>query len=342
MLETHIVSLDKIQSEALKAIRSAKSLKAMDEIRVKYLGKKSVVNSVMRGMKDLTPLEKPILGQRANVTKETLQKAVSEKLKELEQAEVQGKINKEGLDVTLPGLPIERGRSHPLTRIIEEVEDIFISMGFTVEDGPEIEDDFHNFEALNIPPHHPARDMHDTFYLPGERLLRTHTSPVQVRAMQRNKPPLAVISVGKVYRVDQDPTHSPMFQQVEGFMIDKKITFGNLKGALHQFITTLFGEEKEVRFRPSYFPFTEPSAEMDVKWQVSREIDGVMTEVEEWLEILGAGMIHPEVMRYGGYDPNEYTGFAFGAGIERLALLKYGLKNLRVFFENDVRFLKQF
>ena len=342
MLDAHISSLDKIKIEALNRVKAAPSLKHLEELRVRYLGKKSELNTVLREMKDLTPLEKPILGQRANDTKEALLKAFSRRARTLEEQDIQKQLESEALDVTLPGVRPPQGRLHPITQLIAEIEEIFTSMGFVVEDGPEIEDDYYNFEALNIPSHHPARDMHDTFYLPQNRLLRTHTSPVQIRAMRRHKPPMAVMSIGKVYRVDSDTTHSPMFHQFEAFMVDTDITFGALKGTLDHFIEALFRRPIESRLRPSYFPFTEPSAEMDIKWAVRKEVDGVMTTVDEWLEVLGAGMIHPQVMRNGGLDPQKHTGFAFGAGIERLAMLKYGINNIRLYYENDMRFLEQF
>jgi len=342
MLETHLAALEQTEQEAVRLIGQASSLKEVEELRVRYLGRKSALTAAMKAMKGLTPLEKPILGERANNAKDALTRAIAARKEALEQAQSGSVLERETIDVTLPGDRGPRGRVHPISRVIQEVEDIFVTMGFTVEDGPEIEDDFHNFEALNIAPDHPARDMHDTFYLPGGRLLRTHTSPVQIRTMRRCQPPLAVISIGKTYRVDSDPTHSPMFHQVEGFMIDTHVTFGDLKGTLRQFINHMFGEGRQVRFRPSYFPFTEPSAEVDMKWSVTKEIEGKRVEVEGWLEILGAGMIHPFVMEMGGHDPSKYTGFAFGVGIERLAMLKLGIKDIRLFYDNDVRFLGQF
>lgn len=342
MLATHLSSLAEILEGALAAIEAAKSVKELEDLRVRYLGKKSDLNAVMRGMKDLSNEDRPKLGESANETKQALANALDERTSALSQGEAQQRLAEEEVDITLPGQPTARGRLHPITQICQEVERIFTSMGFRVEDGPEIEDDYHNFEALNIPAHHPARDMHDTFYLPHDRVLRTHTSPVQIRTMRRLKPPLSVIAIGKTYRVDSDPTHSPMFHQVEGFMVDKAITFGDLKGALHHFIKEMFGREMELRFRPSYFPFTEPSAEVDIKWRVMKEVDGKRVEVDDWLEILGAGMIHPAVFESVGYDPTEYTGFAFGVGIERLAMLKYGIKDIRLFYDNDVRFLDQF
>jgi len=342
MLESHIASLEQIKDEALQLVESAASLKEIEDLRVRFLGKKSALNSVLRAMKDLTPLERPVLGNRANELKETLQSAIAARAQALERVELNRRLEQEHVDLTLPGDPWAFGHLHPLTQVAEDIEDIFISMGYIVEDGPEIEDDFHNFEALNIPPYHPARDMHDTFYLPCDRLLRTHTSPVQIRTMRKYPPPMAVISIGKAYRVDSDPTHSPMFQQVEGFMIDTNISFGDLKGTLRRFSTAFFGGERQMRFRPSYFPFTEPSAEIDVKWTVTREVDGRRVESEEWLEILGAGMIHPRVMQAGGVDPKKYTGFAFGAGVERLAMLRHGIRDIRLFYENDLRFLRQF
>jgi phenylalanyl-tRNA synthetase alpha chain len=342
MLSDLLTSLDRIRDGALDEIQGASSLKDIEDLRVKYLGKKSDLNAAMRGMGALSADEKPLLGQRANETKEALSNAIAARKDALSGDEKQARVAGETIDVTLPGDHARRGRLHPLTRVTEEVERVFISMGFTVEEGPDIEDDYHNFEALNIPKDHPARDMHDTFYLANDRLLRTHTSPVQIRTMQRHKPPLAVIAPGRVYRVDADQTHSPVFHQVEGFLVDTHVSFGDLKGVLHHFLREMFGQDVELRFRPSFFPFTEPSAEVDMKWTVTREIDGARVEVDEWLEILGAGMIHPAVMESVGYDPSKYTGFAFGAGIERLTMLKYGIKDIRLFYENDVRFLEQF
>ncbi|RYV01319.1 phenylalanine--tRNA ligase subunit alpha [Shewanella sp. OPT22] len=322
--------LNDIVSNALEVIEQTSDLKALDDIRVDYLGKKGQITAMMRMMATLSAEEKPAFGQKVNDAKQTVQKALNAKIEGMKLAELEEKLKTEQVDVTLPGRVTELGGLHPVTRTIERIEDFFGELGFQVEKGPEIEDDFHNFDSLNIPDDHPARADHDTFYFNPKLVLRTQTSGVQIRTMEKKDPPLRIISPGRVYRNDYDQTHTPMFHQVEGLMIDKKVNFAELKGILHDFLRNFFEEDLEVRFRPSYFPFTEPSAEVDVKGK------------NGWLEVLGCGMVHPNVLRSVGYDPEEYTGFAFGMGVERLSMLRYGVNDLRSFFENDLRFLKQF
>ena len=322
--------LNDIVSNALEVIEQTSDLKALDDIRVDYLGKKGQITAMMRMMATLSAEEKPAFGQKVNDAKQTVQKALNGKIEGIKLAELEEQLKAEQIDVTLPGRATDLGGLHPVTRTIERIEDFFGELGFQVEKGPEIEDDFHNFDALNIPDDHPARADHDTFYFNPKLVLRTQTSGVQIRTMEKKDPPLRIISPGRVYRNDYDQTHTPMFHQVEGLMIDKKVNFAELKGILHDFLRNFFEEDLEVRFRPSYFPFTEPSAEVDVKGK------------NGWLEVLGCGMVHPNVLRSVGYDPEEYTGFAFGMGVERLSMLRYGVNDLRAFFENDLRFLKQF
>ncbi len=322
--------LNDIVSNALEVIEHTSDLKALDDIRVDYLGKKGRITAMMRMMATLSAEEKPAFGQKVNEAKQKVQKTLNGKIEAIKLAELEEKLKAEQIDVTLPGRATDLGGLHPVTRTIERIEDFFGELGFQVEKGPEIEDDFHNFDALNIPDDHPARAEHDTFYFNPKLVLRTQTSGVQIRTMEKKNPPLRIISPGRVYRNDYDQTHTPMFHQVEGLMIDKKVNFAQLKGILHDFLRNFFEEDLEVRFRPSYFPFTEPSAEVDVKGK------------NGWLEVLGCGMVHPNVLRSVGYDPEEYTGFAFGMGVERLSMLRYGVNDLRAFFENDLRFLKQF
>ncbi len=322
--------LNDIVSNAIKVIEQTSDLKALDDIRVDYLGKKGQITAMMRMMATLSAEEKPAFGQKVNDAKQTVQKVLNSKIETVKLVELEQKLKTEQVDVTLPGRATDLGGLHPVTRTIERIEDFFGELGFQVEKGPEIEDDFHNFDSLNIPDDHPARADHDTFYFNPKLVLRTQTSGVQIRTMEKKDPPLRIISPGRVYRNDYDQTHTPMFHQVEGLMIDKKVNFAELKGILHDFLRNFFEEDLEVRFRPSYFPFTEPSAEVDVKGK------------NGWLEVLGCGMVHPNVLRSVGYDPEEYTGFAFGMGVERLSMLRYGVNDLRAFFENDLRFLKQF
>lgn len=330
-----IQNIETLGAAALAEIQACADLPGLEELRIRHIGKKSELNTLLRGLKDVSPEERPEVGQVANRVKNDVEWAVAARAKDLESTGQALRLTQETLDVTLPGRPLPKGRLHPLTLVLQEIEDIFISMGFEVASGPDIEDEFHNFEALNMPADHPARDMQDTFYLQGGGVLRTHTSPVQIRAMRSRKPPLAMIAPGKVYRCDADQTHSPMFHQVEGFLIDSNVRFSDLKGVLGQFLRRMMGPDSKVRFRPSYFPFTEPSAEVDILWHApGRE--------PTWLEVLGAGMIHPRVLEAGGYDPEKVSGFAFGMGAERFAMLKYGLSNINHFYENDLRFLGQF
>lgn len=323
--------LTDIVSQALEAIARTDDLKLLDDIRVDYLGKKGQITDMMKMMGKLPPEEKPAFGQKVNEAKQAVQQALSTRIEGLKAAELNAKLAAETVDVTLPGRTIGNGGLHPVTRTIERIESFFGELGFTVKHGPEIEDDFHNFDALNISEHHPARADHDTFYFNPKLMLRTQTSGVQIRTMEQQQPPLRIISPGRVYRNDYDMTHTPMFHQVEGLLVDENVNFAELKGVLHDFLRNFFEEDLQVRFRPSYFPFTEPSAEVDV-----------MGKNGKWLEVLGCGMVHPNVLRSVGIDPEKYQGFAFGMGVERLTMLRYGVNDLRSFFENDLRFLKQF
>ncbi len=321
--------------EALGAIAAAATLDALEAQRVALLGKSGAITAELKALGKLSPDERKTRGAEVNAAKEKISAAIAARKQTLEGAALEQRLASESIDITQPGRDGERGTTHPLTRTRERVEAIFAQLGYSVAEGPEIEDDWHNFEALNFPAHHPARAMHDTFYFGDGRLLRTHTSPVQIRAMKGRQPPIRIIAPGKVYRSDSDQTHSPMFHQVEGLLVDESATFADLKGTLQAFVAAFFGQALEMRFRPSYFPFTEPSAEVDIRWQ--RDDGGV-----RWLEVLGCGMVHPNVLKHCGIDPERYTGFAFGMGVERLAMLRYGVADLRAFFENDVRFLQQF
>ena len=334
--------LKKIEEEALQAAAALASEIELQQVKARYLGKKGEITAVMKGMGQLSPEERPLAGALANEVKDRLEAVFAERQEVLRQELMQQKLSSERLDVTLPGRKHARGYKHPITQVTEEVVSIFAALGFGVAEGPEIEQDFYNFEALNIPKDHPARDMQDTFYVSEDVVLRTHTSPVQIRTMLEQQPPVRVVAPGTVYRRDSDVTHSPMFHQIEGFLVDRKVTFGDLKGILTTFITEFFGQNVDVRFRPSFFPFTEPSAEVDIQCVICGGSGCRVCGQTGWLEILGSGMIDPEVFRSVHYDPAEYSGFAFGMGIERIAMLKYGVNDLRLFFENDLRFLKQF
>ncbi len=325
---------------ARQEIRQAPEPEALEALRVKYLGRKGALTRILRGLKDLDPDSRRRVGAQANRAKEELEAALAQALAALKEAALRTAVP--DVDVTLPGRRGPRGRLHPLTRIMEEVCDIFLHLGFEAVTGPEVELDWYNFEALNIPPDHPARDMQDTFYFNDKVLLRTHTSPMQIRVMEKRRPPVRIIAPGKVYRRDLDMTHSPMFHQVEGLLVDRLVTFADLKGVLTEFVHQMFGPEVGLRFRPSYFPFTEPSAEIDIACVICRGEGCRVCKVTGWLEVLGAGMVHPAVFEAVGYDPEEYTGFAFGLGVERIAMLKYGIDDIRLFFDNDLRFLKQF
>ncbi|MGY0219374.1 phenylalanine--tRNA ligase subunit alpha [Endozoicomonadaceae bacterium StTr2] len=334
--------LQSLTSAALAEVEAATDASGLDEVRVRYLGKKGELTAQLKSLGKLSAEERPAAGQRINEAKQQVQQAINARREALESAALEAKLAAESIDVTLPGRGQELGSVHPVTRTMERITEYFQTIGFQVEDGPEIEDDYHNFEALNIPGHHPARAMHDTFYFDATTVLRTHTSPVQVRTMERfaaesKNPPIAVVCPGKVYRCDSDQTHSPMFHQVEGLYVAEKASFADLKSVLSDFLRVFFErDDLAVRFRPSYFPFTEPSAEVDIEW--GRNEDGSI----KWLEVLGCGMVHPKVFEASGIDPNKYTGYAFGMGVERFAMLRYGVKDLRQFFENDLRFLEQF
>jgi len=327
--------LDALAASAAGEIEATASIDALEAIRVRLLGKAGLVTEQLKRLGALPAEERKAAGEQVNRVKQALTDAIAARREALEQAALAARLASERVDVSMPGRLARSGSLHPVTRAAERIAGIFGRMGYELADGPEIEDDWHNFEALNFPPHHPARAMHDTFYFPDGRLLRTHTSPVQVRYMRERQPPFRMIAIGKVYRSDSDQTHSPMFHQMEGLLIDETSTFADLKGTLKQFVDAFFERDFTMRFRPSYFPFTEPSAEVDIRWD--RE-DGS----ERWLEVLGCGMVHPNVLRSCGIDPERYTGFAFGIGIERFAMLRYGVSDLRSFFENDTRFLAQF
>ena len=341
--------LETLQGEVLDRIQRSGSEKDLEQIRVEVLGRSGSVTALLRGMKDVPAEERPRRGEELNHLRRFLEERLEERLSTVrEQARAQA-LADERIDITLPGSRLARGSLHPLTIVIDQIVDIFHGMGFEIARGPDIEDDYHNFEALNIPKDHPARDMQDTFFVSDGKLLRTHTSPVQIRTMESRKPPLQVIVPGAVYRHDDDATHSPMFHQVEGFMVDDRISFSDLKGVLTHFLRQIFGRELGVRFRPSFFPFTEPSAEIDIQCVIC---DGSglnktgqscrVCKATGWLEILGAGMIDPAVFEFVGYDPEQVSGFAFGMGVERIAMLKYGIDDIRLFFQNDLRFLNQF
>ena len=330
-------------AEVQASVQGVDSKEAIQELRVKYLGKKGELTSILRGMGALSSEERPIVGQLANEVRAAIETAIKEKSAELEAKALESKLIKEKIDVTVPGKEIKVGHIHPLTAVQRELENIFIGMGFSIIEGPEVEYDYYNFEALNIPKDHPARDTQDTFYITDNILLRSQTSPVQVRTMEKQQPPIRVISPGRVYRSDAvDATHSPLFHQLEGLVIDKGITMGDLKGALESFAKSLFGEQTRLRFRPHHFPFTEPSAEVDVSCFVCGGKGCRLCKGEGWIEILGAGMVHPFVLSNCGIDPEVYSGFAFGVGIERVAMTKYGIDDMRLLYENDMRFLEQF
>lgn len=330
-------NLDALVSQALEAVRHTEDSNALEQLRVNYLGKKGELTQIMKTLGNLTAEERPQAGALINAAKERVQDAINSRKATLEQAALAARLAAERIDVTLPGRGQASGGLHPVTRTLERIERLFANIGYGVATGPEIEDDYHNFEALNIPGHHPARAMHDTFYFNANMLLRTHTSPVQIRTMESQQPPIRIICPGRVYRCDSDQTHSPMFHQVEGLVIDEEVSFADLKSTLVSFLREFFEEELEVRFRPSYFPFTEPSAEVDIR-RPSRDGE----PASRWLEVLGCGMVHPNVLQMAGIDPEKYQGFAFGMGAERLAMLRYGVNDLRLFFDNDLRFLAQF
>ena len=323
--------VDELVREAQASIAAAESVGELDGVRVRFLGRQGRMTAELKALGALAPELRPAAGKRLNDAKQAIRRALDARRETLSSKDLQSRLESERLDVTLPGRGQSSGGLHPVTRTIERISSLFRAIGFEVVEGPEIEDDYHNFEALNIPAHHPARAMQDTFYFPDGRLLRTHTSPVQIRVMKSRRPPLRIIAPGRVYRCDSDQTHTPMFHQIEGLMVGEDVSFAHLKGILHDFLRHFFeADDLEVRFRPSYFPFTEPSAEVDIRGE------------RGWLEVLGSGMVHPKVLENCGIDSERHTGFAFGMGVERLAMLRYGVDDLRSFFENDLRFLGQF
>lgn len=336
--------LKELQAEALVKVDQAEDLKGLNDIRVAYLGKKGPITEVLRGMGKLSAEERPIIGQLANDVRAAIQEKLEEKQERFEKQEVGKKLAAEKVDVTLPGRPVRIGNHHPLTAVIEEIEDLFIGMGYQIAEGPEVEKDYYNFEALNLPKGHPARDMQDSFYITEEILLRTHTSPVQARTMEKHegRGPVKIICPGKVYRRDNDDaTHSHQFMQIEGLVVDENIRMSDLKGTLEVFAKKMFGEDRKIRLRPSFFPFTEPSVEVDVSCMCGGHGCSICKQTG-WIEILGAGMVHPNVLEMAGFDSKKYTGFAFGMGPERIAMLRYGIDDIRHFYTNDIRFLKQF
>ncbi len=335
-------NLEVLAAEAQQAVVEASDIVSLDDVRVQYLGQKGKLTALLKSIGQLSPEERPKAGARINVVKDLVQSAINQKKSALENAAVTERLAKEKIDITLPGRGQFVGGLHPVTKTMERIESFFTAVGFDVVQGPEIEDDYHNFEALNIPPHHPARAMHDTFYVGENTVLRTHTSPVQVRVMENSKPPIRIICPGRVYRCDSDLTHTPMFHQVEGLLVDTDVSFADLKGIVDEFLQVFFEKELAVRFRPSYFPFTEPSAEVDIQCTNCMGKGCRVCSQTGWLEVMGCGMVHPKVFASSGIDTEKYTGFAFGMGVERLAMLRYGVNDLRLFFENDLRFLAQF
>ncbi|MBM4285514.1 MAG: phenylalanine--tRNA ligase subunit alpha [Deltaproteobacteria bacterium] len=332
--------VEELTEAALREIAEAGTDADLERLRVHYLGRKGAITQILRSLGRMAPEQRREVGRQANAAKEQVEAALARRLEALKEARARRAAP--ALDVTLPGRTAFLGRLHPLTRITREICDILVHLGFEIAEGPEVELDFYNFEALNIPADHPARDMQDTFYFNDQVLLRTHTSPMQIRVMERRRPPVRIIAPGKVYRRDSDMTHSPMFHQVEGLLVDRGVTFADLKGVLTAFVHQLFDPDVGLRFRPSYFPFTEPSAEIDIACVICRGQGCRVCSATGWLEVLGAGMVHPAVFEAVGYDPEEFTGFAFGLGVERFAMLKYGIDDIRLFYDNDLRFLRQF
>jgi phenylalanyl-tRNA synthetase alpha chain len=331
-----------VKATAVARISEANSQEALEEARVEILGKKGALTQLLRGMGCLSADERPIVGKLVNEVRDEVERILSERGAALQNQALNVRLAAESIDITLPGKTVPVGTKHPLTLVLDDIKRVFVGMGFEVVEGPEVEVDHYNFEALNVPKQHPARDMQDTFYITDDLLLRTQTSPVQVRTMEKRQPPVRIIAPGKVYRVDADTTHSPMFHQVEGLMVDRNVTLADLKGTLALFAREMFGRDRGVRFRPSYFPFTEPSAEMDISCFICGGEGCRFCKYEGWIEILGAGMVHPRVLEMVNYDPEQVTGFAFGLGIERVALLRYGIDDIRLLFDSDIRFLSQF
>lgn len=336
-------ALKTIQEQAAQSLAAVSDPKLLEELRVRYLGKKGELTAILKQMGSLSAEERPKVGQLANDVRAAIEQLIDQKAAEIKFAVQQKKLESEHLDVTMPGKVMPLGKAHPLTKVLDEVKEIFLGMGFSIAEGPEVELDYYNFEALNIPKNHPARDTQDTFYISDNVVLRTQTSPVQVRTMEKQKPPIRIIAPGRVYRSDAvDATHSPLFHQIEGLVVDKDVTMADLKGTLEMFVKRLYGEESVVRFRPHHFPFTEPSAELDVQCFSCHGEGCRLCKGEGWIEVLGCGMVHPNVLSICGIDPEEYSGFAFGIGLERIVMRRYNIDDLRLFYENDVRFLDQF
>ncbi len=334
--------IEDLKQKFLNELKSVTSPADLFQLRINYLGKKGHVTAALKALSSAAPEDRPLLGKKINDVKQLIESELDTKEAVLKNEALKEQLSAGFIDITLPGKYTVIGNEHPINKVLFEITDIFVRMGFSVEEGPEVEHDYYNFEALNFPRDHPARDMQDTFFVSDDIVLRTHTSPVQVRGMEKRKPPVRFIAPGKVYRCDADITHSPMFHQVEGLMVDKDITFSNLKGVLEAFLRQIFGPHTPVRFRPSFFPFTEPSAEVDIGCILCGGSGCRVCKNSGWLEILGSGMVNPAVFKYVGYDPEVYSGFAFGMGIERIAMLKYAIDDIRLFYENDVRFLRQF
>ncbi len=336
------LGIDALRAAALAAIDGAADPAQLDQVRVRFLGKSGELTALLKQLGTLPKEERPAAGQWINQAKDALQQALDARKAVLDQAALAARLGAECIDVTLPGRGRQSGGLHPVTRTLRRIERLFANAGFAMVEGPEVESTYHNFEALNIPEHHPARAMHDTFYFDADRLLRTHTSPVQIRVMTEQAPPLKVIAPGRVYRCDSDLTHTPMFHQVEGLLVDEQVSFADLKGVLYDFLSSFFERDLKLRFRPSYFPFTEPSAEVDIQCVMCGGAGCRVCKHTGWLEVLGCGMVYPEVFRHVGIDPDRYLGYAFGMGVERLAMLRYGIDDIRLYFENDLRFLRQF
>jgi phenylalanyl-tRNA synthetase alpha chain len=334
--------IDKIRIEAERELLAATEERQVEEVRIRFLGRKGKLTALLKSLKDLPEEERPLVGGLSNKLKKDLELKIADTIQKFVQQKRRKRLARERIDVTLPGRRPPLGTKHPISQITERVVEIFTSLGFSLAEGPEVELDYYNFEALNIPKHHPARDMHDTFYISDEVLLRTHTSPVQIRVMEKQPPPLRIICLGKVYRRDSDISHTPMFHQVEGLLVDERVSLGDLKGVLTVFVHQMFAPDTPIRFRPSFFPFTEPSAEVDIQCVMCGGKGCRVCSRTGWLEILGSGMVNPAVFRMVGYDPEKITGFAFGMGIERIAMLKFGIDDIRLFFENNIRFLRQF
>jgi phenylalanyl-tRNA synthetase alpha chain len=334
--------LEEIKNQFLQDLQNIRDINSLSILKSQYLGKKGAVTNILKGIKDLSAEERPMMGRLVNEIKNDIENHINTKEEQINAKEKRKILEEEKIDVTLPPRGTSIGTLHPITQVMNEIVEIFEKMGFDVAEGPEIETDFYNFEALNIPKNHPARDMQDTFYISDDLVLRTHTSPVQIRVMEKHKPPIQIIAPGKVYRCDSDVSHTPMFHQVEGLLVNETVTFADLKGVLTEFCRIIFGVDTKVRFRPSFFPFTEPSAEVDIGCVICEAKGCRVCKDTGWLEILGCGMVDPEVFRSVNYDSSTYRGFAFGMGVERIAMLKFGINDIRLFFENDLRFLKQF